>query len=511
MPFDRASGLLLHITSLPSYGGIGDLGPAAYEFADFLAAAKQRLWQVLPLSPTGYGNSPYAALSAFAGNPLLVSLEKLVDWGWIKGERIANLAGRSGHIHFEEVARQKVPLLTEAARNFLHRHNEQPYLAEQWARFDGYCRTNATWLNDYARYRVLRKRFGSACWNEWPKEFACRNPDALARLEQESGEELAIVQAIQFAFDEQWSALRRYCAERDIRIIGDVAIFVSYDSADVWTHPELFELKEDLLPERVAGVPPDYFSKTGQRWGNPIYRWDVLEQRGFDWWIDRIRRSHSLYDIIRLDHFRGFEAYWSIPAEDDTAVNGEWVKAPGAALFAKLKESLGDLQFIAEDLGVITPEVDALREQFGFPGMRILQFGFSSRGAHNYLPHRFENNAVVYTGTHDNDTARGWWENGASAVEKAAAETYLNPGREGVVWPLIRAAMTSVADICLFPVQDILELGSDARMNVPSRADDNWGWRCPEGALVPKLAKKLAALTEVTDRDRVPEDPEEVA
>jgi 4-alpha-glucanotransferase len=505
MSFERSSGILLHITSLPSYGGIGDLGPAAYEFADFLAAAKQRLWQVLPLSPTGYGNSPYAALSAFAGNPLLLSLEKLAEWGWIDADRIAGLPGRSGNIHFDEVEKQKMPLLEEAARNFLHRHNEAQ-LTAQWARFEAYCRTNVSWLNDYAHYNMLRERFNLACWNEWPKEYAYRDPEALSRLEKEHGEDLAIEQVIQFAFDEQWSALRQYCAEREIRFIGDVAIFVNYDSADVWTHRDIFDLNEDLSPVRVSGVPPDYFSATGQRWGNPLYRWDVLEERGFDWWVDRIRRAHSLYDLTRLDHFRGFEAYWSIPAEDDTAVNGEWVKAPGAALFSRLNEALGKLPFIAEDLGLITPEVDALREQFDLPGMRVLQFGFSNRGAHNYLPHRYEKNTVVYTGTHDNDTTCGWWENGATKVEKSALKAYLHPGREGVVWPLIRAASTSVADICLFPLQDILELGSEARMNVPSRSWDNWGWRCPEGVLAPKLAEKLAELTVVTDRDFVPKD-----
>ncbi|QNI34335.1 4-alpha-glucanotransferase [Alloacidobacterium dinghuense] len=506
MSFERSSGILLHITSLPSYGGIGDLGPAAYQFADFLAAAKQRLWQVLPLSPTGYGSSPYAALSAFAGNPLLVSLEKLADWGWIEGKRIADLPGRSGNIHFDDVEKKKMPLLVEAARNFLQRH-EELHLSAQWTRFDAYCRTNATWLNNYAHYNVLRRKFSLACWNEWRNEYAYHEPDAISLLEKESGEELAIEQVIQFAFEEQWMALRAYCAERDIRFIGDVAIFVSYDSADVWTQRDIFDLNEDLSPIRVSGVPPDYFSATGQRWGNPLYKWDVLEERGFDWWIDRIRRAHSLYDVIRLDHFRGFEAYWSIPAEDDTAVNGEWVKAPGAALFSRLREALGELPFIAEDLGLITPEVDALREQFNLPGMRILQFGFSNRGAHNYLPHRYEKNTVVYTGTHDNDTTRGWWENGATKVEKGAVKTYVHPGtREGVVWPLIRAASTSVADICLFPLQDILELGSEARMNVPSRSGDNWGWRCPEGMLTPELAKKLGDLTLVADRDRVQEE-----
>lgn len=501
MPFERASGLLLHISSLASYGGIGDLGPAAYEFADFLAAAKQRLWQVLPLSPTGYGNSPYAALSAFAGNPLLVSLEKLSDWGWINGERIAGLPGRGGHVQFEEVVRRKLPLLREAALHFLKVRPE-----EQWARYEQFCREAASWLDDYCFYTVLRRKFDLAAWNNWPREFAHRDPVALARFQQEHGEEIAVEKAIQFAFEEQWQTLRKYCAEREIKFVGDVAIFVNYDSADVWTHPEIFDLREDLSPVRVSGVPPDYFSATGQRWGNPIYRWDKLEQQDFDWWVERIRGARALYDLIRLDHFRGFEAYWSIPAEDETAENGEWVKAPGAALFQRLREELGDLPFIAEDLGLITPEVDALREQFGLPGMRILQFGFSGRGAHIYLPHKYEKNTVVYTGTHDNDTTRGWWENGANEAERSAVEIYLGPGAKEVVWPLIRVAASSVADICLFPVQDILELGSEARMNVPSRSTDNWSWRCPEQVWTPELAGRLAALTTVTDRDGVAAD-----
>jgi 4-alpha-glucanotransferase len=503
MPFDRSSGLLLHITSLPSYGGIGDLGPAAFAFADFLAAAKQRLWQVLPLSPTGYGNSPYAALSAFAGNPLLISLEYLSDWGWIDGERIAHLPGRSGNVQFDDVIRAKLPLIEEAARNFLHKHN-----AEQWSRFEGYCRTNATWLDSFAFYSVLRRKFHGASWHSWPAEFAHRDPQALAHIRQENSEEFAVQQVIQFAFDEQWHSLRNYCAEKNIRFIGDVAIFVNYDSADVWTNPGIFELREDLTPIRVSGVPPDYFSKTGQRWGNPLYRWDILEQQGFAWWVDRIRRANSLYDIIRLDHFRGFEAFWAIPGEDDTAVNGKWIKAPGEQLFEKLREQIGDLPFIAEDLGLITPEVDALREQFDFPGMRILQFGFSNRGAHNYLPHRYEPNTVVYTGTHDNDTTRGWWQHGATKVEKEAINNYLAPPQDDVVGALIRAAASSVADICLFPVQDILGLGSEARMNVPSQSQNNWGWRCPEGLLTNEVAARLAALTEVTDRDLPPEEPE---
>lgn len=501
MPFERSSGLLLHIASLPSFGGIGDLGPAAYAFADFLAAGKQRLWQVLPLGPTGYGNSPYAALSAFAGNPLLISLETLADRGWIDHDRLASLPGVSGAIEHESVVANKLPLLEEAARNFLHHHE-----AAEWSRFEAFCRTNSSWLNDWALYTMLRRHFSYTSWNEWPREVKHREPAALDRLRLEHGEALAIAQALQFAFGEQWQALREYCAARDIRVIGDIAIFVNYDSADVWTHPELFELDKNLAPIRVAGVPPDYFSATGQRWGNPLYRWDVLEQTGFGWWVDRIRRAQFLYDVIRLDHFRGFEAYWAIPAPDETAVDGQWIKAPGAALFHRLRDQLGELPFIAEDLGLITQEVDVLREQFGFPGMKVLQFGFSDRGAHIHLPHRFVTNTVAYTGTHDNDTTRGWWEHGASEAERAAATTYLGLGQQSsgasVVWPLIRSTARSVADLVLYPVQDLLELGSEARMNIPSRATGNWSWRCPENALTAELAQKLAALSEVTDRDQ---------
>jgi 4-alpha-glucanotransferase len=500
MPFNRSSGLLLHITSLPSYGGIGDMGPAAYQFADFLVSAKQRLWQVLPLSPTGYGNSPYAAMSAFAGNQLLVSLEFLSDWGWISGERIANLPGRQGNVDFNLVQETKLPLLAEAAQNFLERKPEG-----QWQNFERYCWENGSWLENYVLYNVLRQKFNTGAWILWPEEIAQRNPEAMARIRQENADAIARERAIQFAFDEQWRNLRSYCNERGIRIIGDVAIFVNYDSADVWTHPDLFELDEKLRPVRVAGVPPDYFSETGQRWGNPLYKWGDLERQGFDWWIHRIRRAQFLYDIIRLDHFRGFEAYWSIPAEDETAVNGEWVKAPGGQLFSSLYGALGDLPFIAEDLGLITEEVHALRDQFNFPGMRVLQFGFSDRGAHIHLPHRYVNNTVVYTGTHDNDTTLGWWQIGATENEKSAVADYVGSLQDGIVWPLIRAASRSVADICLFPVQDILQLGSEARMNTPSRPNGNWSWRCPEGTLTQDLAEKLAALTVVTDRDLLPD------
>ncbi len=506
MPFDRASGLLLHISSLPSYGGIGDLGPAAYDFANFLHAAGQRIWQVLPLSPVGYGNSPYAALSAMAVNPLLVSLEVLCDWGWISAERLreAKLPSGSGPVDFDAVIEKKLPLLEEAAAHFLEQHTE-----DQWARFEEFCRSKASWLDDYVAFVVLRREHDNKLWSEWPTPLAVREPEAMAQVLVTHAQALAVEKAIQFAFDEQWFHLHSYCTERGIQLMGDVAIFVSFDSADVWTRPELFELNEDRTPRLVAGVPPDYFSETGQRWGNPLYRWDTLAEQGFGWWVDRMRRAHELYDMIRLDHFRGFEAYWAIPGEDENAVNGKWVKAPGHELFAKLKDELGELPFIAEDLGVITPEVDALRTAYGLPGMRILQFGFGNRGAHAYLPHRFESNAVVYTGTHDNDTTLGWWQNGATVEEKSAVEIYLHPGEDGPVWALIRAASSSVADLCLFPVQDVIGVGTEGRMNVPSAATGNWSWRFEQASLTKEVAKKLLSIADATDRTR--EAQEEIA
>jgi len=492
------SGVLLHVTSLPSYGGVGDFGPAAYEFVDFLAAGKQRLWQVLPLSPTGYGSSPYSALSAFAGNPVLISLERLVADGWLAPGRIEGLPGHDGPADFGAAATRKVPLIEEAAANFLDRASD-----EARVRFQKFCQDNMSWLPDYAMFNVLRRRFGYKSWIEWPVDFAQRKHDALTTALTEHGRELAIEQAIQFFFDEQWSALRAHCKVRDVRILGDVAIFVNYDSADVWTNPNLFELDEAGLMIRVSGVPPDYFSANGQRWGNPLYKWGELKARGFDWWVARIRRTLTLYDMVRLDHFRGFEAYWSIAAEEETAVNWQWVKAPGLELFQRLQEVFGELPFVAEDLGLITPEVDELREHFAMPGMRILQFGFSDRGSHLYLPHKFVPNTVVYTGTHDNNTTLGWWKNGATEQERGHVRTYLQPIEhdDEIVGAMIRLAAGSVANLCIIPMQDILHLGSEARMNTPAAGAGNWTWRYQRDALNPEYATKLAALMEMTDRD----------
>jgi 4-alpha-glucanotransferase len=508
MEFQRSSGILLHISSLPSYGGIGDLGPAAYQFVEFLAAAKQHVWQVLPLCPTGYGNSPYAGSSAFAGNPYLISLEYLSDWGWIGGERIAGLGGHGGNVDFGDVDQRKLPLLYEAAANFIERGPHVPELGGQWKRFQEFCSTEASWLTDYALYAELRRQYGTGAWTMWPEPVRRREPKALAQVASQFGAALAQEQALQFAFALQWNDLRAAAARSGIRILGDVAIFVNMDSADVWVHPDIFELDENLQPVHISGVPPDYFSPTGQRWGNPLYRWDVLRERDFDWWVDRIRRSLELYEIVRLDHFRGFEAYWSIPADDATAINGTWITAPGLELFQTLEAVLGPLPLVAEDLGLITPEVEALRLQMRMPGMRVLQFGFGNKGAHMHLPHQFAPGTVAYTGTHDNDTTLGWW-NAASAEERSAAETYIGPMGDRPAWPLIRAAAASVAQMSIVPVQDLLELGSEARMNKPAVAGGNWNWRVAEGSWTEDLAERLAAIVDVTDRDQDPLAPPE--
>jgi len=508
MEFQRSSGVLLHVSSLPSYGGIGDLGPAAHEFIGFLTRAKQHVWQVLPLCPTGFGNSPYAGSSAFAGNPSLISLEFLADWGWIDGARIAGLAGRSGAIAFDEVERRKLPLLHEAAGNFLDRGLDSPALENQWADFEQFCRDEAAWLNDYALYAVLRRKFKTGAWTEWPEPLRRRDPQALSHAEAEHERPVAIERVLQFAFARQWEQLQDAAEESAIRILGDVAIFVNMDSADVWVHPGIFELDDDLKPIRIAGVPPDYFSPTGQRWGNPLYRWDVLaapDANGlrFNWWADRIRRAVELYDIVRLDHFRGFEAYWAIPAAEETAISGEWINAPGLELFRALEAALGPLPLVAEDLGLITPEVDALRKELAMPGMKVLQFGFSDKGAHTHLPQQFTTSTVAYTGTHDNDTTQGWW-NSASKAERAALAALVGPVADRPVWPLIRAAEASVAEMAIVPAQDLLELGSEARMNTPAVPAGNWSWRAPEKCWTDELAARLAALAEVTDRDNDP-------
>ncbi len=494
MSFPRAAGILLHPSSLPSRGGIGDFGPAAYKFVDFLASARQGVWQVLPLGPLGYGNSPYSSTSAFAGNPLLISLERLAERGWIDPAKLDGFTAGSAPVEYDQVFASKMPLLFEAAKNFLRSGS-----AEALRRFESFRKENSWWLEDFVLFDALRAQRKLESWNRWPRQLAHREPSALDKARQELADDFRIRSALQFAFYEQWRALRSYCAARAIRVVGDVAIFMNHDSADVWTHKELFRLDENLEPEVVAGVPPDFFSKTGQRWGNPLYRWDVMKERGYEWWIQRLRWATQHCDYIRLDHFRGFDQFWEIPAGDPTAVNGRWVDGPRDDLFAKLREALGGLPFFAEDLGYITPEVHALRERLQIPGMAVLQFGFGDEGAHMYLPHRAADK-VIYTGTHDNDTVVGWWNSGANEHERRNAESYLGRGEDGVHWSFVRAAHGSPASLSIIPLQDVLGLGSEARMNTPSLHGGNWRWRVDQARLTSEVAAKLALLAEVTDR-----------
>ena len=500
MSFARAAGILLHPTSLPSRGGVGDFGPAAYKFADFLASARQGVWQVLPLGPLGYGNSPYSSTSAFAGNPLLISLERLAEHGWIAADKIQSLTAGSSPVEYDQVFAQKMPLLFEAARNFV-----RAGVAEERRRWETFRTENAWWLDDFVLFDALRAKHKLECWNKWDHGLANREPQALEKARAELADDIAIRSALQFAFYDQWRSLRRYCCERAIRVVGDVAIFVNHDSADVWTHRELFRLNDKLEPEVVAGVPPDFFSKTGQRWGNPLYRWETMKARGYRWWIERLRWATQNFDYIRLDHFRGFDQFWEIPAGDATAVNGRWVDGPRDDLFIKVREALGGLPFFAEDLGYITPEVHALRERLNIPGLAVLQFGFGDEGAHIYLPHRAAGK-VIYTGTHDNDTVAGWWHSGASEHERRNAEAYVGRCDDGIHWAFIRAAQCSPASMSIIPLQDVLGLGSEARMNTPSLHGGNWRWRFDQNSLTTEIVAKLALLAEVSDRMPKAED-----
>ncbi|HYM81757.1 MAG TPA: 4-alpha-glucanotransferase [Candidatus Limnocylindria bacterium] len=484
----RAAGLLLHPTSLPGPFGIGDLGRTAHVFVDFLASAGIKLWQVLPLGPTGYGDSPYQLFSAFAGNPLLISLEVLVDDGLLGREDLASVPSFPAHrVDFGAVIAFKQPLLRRAWERFAG--GAAPHLSDE---FKAYRRAHRRWLDDYAFFMALKDANGGAMWNAWDRPLARREPQALAKARRAHAKDIAAHRFRQFLFDRQWSALREHAHAAGIRIVGDIPIYVAFDSADVWAHPELYQLGDDFEPTVVAGVPPDYFSATGQLWGNPIYRWDALEATRFAWWVERFRSTLARVDIVRLDHFRGFEAYWEVPAGMPTAERGRWVKAPGDKLLATLRRRLGALPVIAEDLGVITPEVIALRDRFKLPGMVILQFAFATDGQDPSLPHNLPRNRVIYSGTHDNDTTRGWYESSSTEAERTFARRYVATDGTHIAWDLIRMAFASVADTAIVPVQDVLELGTDARMNLPGRPGGNWGWRCPPGALNPEIAMQLA-------------------
>jgi 4-alpha-glucanotransferase len=479
----------LHPTSLPGRYGIGDLGPEAFRFADWLHAAGQRLWQVLPLGPTGYGESPYQLYSAFAGNPLLISPDLLVERGWLTGSDLASVPEFPVEaVDFERVIPWKQQLLRRAFERF-----------SPDAEYRAFTAGNCNWLDPFTRFMALKHAHGGVAWTDWPSG-GVPNP-----REQE------FHKFLQFEFFRQWSALRRHCADLGIRAMGDVPIYVAHDSADVWAHPELFQLDAEGRPAAVAGVPPDYFSATGQLWGNPLYRWDREAADGYRWWIERMRAALQMFDLVRMDHFRGFEAYWDVPAGEPTAERGRWVKGPGAALFRALEAALGPLPIVAENLGVITPEVEAIRNEFHFPGMAILQFAFGADAqAHDFKPHNYPRNLVAYTGTHDNDTVMGWWRSEGLAdstrtpeqvaVEKARARAYLNTDGSAMNWTLIRALMSSVADTVVFPVQDILGLGSEARMNTPSVPSGNWRWRYAAGTLTESHAASLKQMGELYER-----------
>ncbi|WP_129633255.1 4-alpha-glucanotransferase [Candidatus Oscillochloris fontis] len=504
MNFSRSSGILLHPTSLPGRWGVGDLGTAAYRFVDFLVAAGQTLWQVLPLGPTGYGDSPYQCFSAFAGNPLLVSLDDLVESGLLEQvevEAAASAVGDLGldHVEYGRVISFKFGLLRASFQHL--RAGKNPALADEFVAF---CTAQAAWLDDYALFMALKNHHGGASWNTWHPDLRSRKAAALRTAKKDLAEEIALQQYLQFLFFHQWMPLKAYANGLGIKIIGDAPIFVAYDSADVWANPNLFYLDAEGNPTVVAGVPPDYFSETGQLWGNPLYRWARMAKDGYAWWVARLRQTFSLVDILRLDHFRGFAAYWEVPAAETTAINGKWVTGPGAALFTALHDALGELPIIAEDLGLITPDVDALREQFGFPGMKVLQFAFGDTAHNPYLPHNYAPAAIVYTGTHDNNTSVGWFED-ISEAEREKVRLYIGRDGSDIAWDLVRLALMSVAQVAVVPMQDILRLGSDARMNTPGRADRNWTWRFRAEALDnPGLAFGICLLAEAYGRYEPP-------
>ncbi|HYG68499.1 MAG TPA: 4-alpha-glucanotransferase [Anaeromyxobacteraceae bacterium] len=494
----RRSGVLLHPTSLPGPHGVGDLGPAAHRFAEWLAAGRQRVWQVLPLGPTGYGDSPYQCLSSIAGNPLLVSLEALREDGWLDDAELAGAPG-AGDVEYGATIAWKSERLARAARRFAA---AAPPAAR--AELEAFRAREAGWLEGFGLFLALKTAHGGRPWTEWDPALARRDPAALEAARRRHGEELFAHAFAQWAFRRQWNALRARCRALGIALVGDLPVYVAHDSVEVWSRPELFQLDADGRPTAVAGVPPDYFSATGQLWGNPLYDWDAHRREGFRFWIARVRGTLALVDEVRLDHFRGFEGYWSVPAGAADARAGRWVPGPGAALFEALSAALGPLPFIAENLGVITPEVEALRTRFGFPGMAILQFAFGNDPqAESFRPHAYERNLVAYTGTHDNDTALGWWKGGVGdsirtpedvEQEMAFARAYLATDGREMNWTLVRTVLASVADTAMAPLQDVLGLGSAARMNRPSTADANWRWRFGEADLRPELAERLATL-----------------
>ena len=507
MNFPRAAGILLHPTSLPGRHGIGEIGPEAHRWLTHLHGMSQRLWQVLPLGPTGYADSPYQTLSTFAGNPMLISFESLLEEGLLLESDLGSFpVFPVDRVEYGPVIAARVPILEKAARSFARRASAQ--LKAGLVRFE---EEHHAWLDDYALFTTLKKHHGNGPWVEWPSPLVRREPKALQEARREHATGIRQAKILQFLFFHQWDALRREARARGVSIIGDVPIFVAHDSADVWCRPDLFYLGPDRHPTVVAGVPPDYFSTTGQRWGNPLYRWDAHENEGYAWWNSRLRSAFALYDIVRIDHFRGFAGYWEIPASEPTAVQGKWVAGPGRRVFDAARGVLGDMPIIAEDLGVITPDVEQLRDGLGYPGMRILQFAFGDDPkAADFRPESYPKNCVVYTGTHDNDTTVGWYHSGPGKDSTRSAEqiererhnvrTYLRCDGSQIHWDLIALALRSPADTALYPLQDVLGLDSSSRMNVPGREGGNWSWRFSWDQLTPEIEQRLGRLTREAGR-----------
>jgi len=500
MKFDRSGGILLHPTSLPGPYGIGDLGPQAYKFVDWLASSGCKLWQVLPLGPTGYGDSPYQCFSAFAGNPYLISFDGLIEDGLLTQSDFADMPDfNASRVDFGLLIPWKLDLLLKAFSHFSAALNgaENVVAASLITEFKTFCVNNASWLDDYALFMSIKEANGGGAWNEWSEDLRKRKKAAMDKARKEHAESLPRYSFYQFIFFRQWNKLRAYANEREIKIIGDIPIFIAYDSADAWSNQKLFFLGEDSQPTVVAGVPPDYFSATGQLWGNPLYRWNVHKKTGYEWWLERFRSVLSLVDIVRVDHFRGFAGYWEVPFGQPTAEYGRWVKGPGSDFFNAMNEGLlegsaSELPIIAEDLGVITDDVVELRDSFNLPGMKILQFGFD-KAENPFLPHNYISNCVAYTGTHDNDTAFGWYAT-APEQEKDFARRYLRVDGSDFAWDLIRSIWSSVAVYAVTPMQDPLSLGTEARMNFPSKLGGNWEWRMSESDMSEELAGKFREL-----------------
>lgn len=504
MDASRLSGILLHPTSLPSAYGVGDLGPAAHAFVDHLAQSQQRLWQVLPLGPVGPGASPYSSPSTFAGNPLLVSPARLLDQGLLTTDDVTPLTKLpADRMDASRLIPRKRAALQAAFERF-----DADASASQHHAFEQFWQSQSAWLDDYALYMALKDEHDGAAWTEWAPALVRRDPDALAEARERLTHQRRMHAFWQYLFDEQWSALRAYCHTNDVQLFGDLPIYVAHDSADVWANRDRFHLAPDGTATAVAGVPPDYFSPEGQLWGNPLYRWDRMRAAGYAWWIRRFRQALRRVDLIRLDHFRGFEAYWAVPGDATTAIHGEWREGPGADLFHALEAALGTLPVVAEDLGVITEPVRALRDQFHFPGMGVLQFAFNGDPSNEFLPHNYRRRLVAYTGTHDNNTLRGWWTDDLDPASRAQARQYLDVQEEAALFDRsLRMLMASVAERVITPLQDVMELGADARMNTPGQEKHNWTWRYTSDQLTPAMLDHLRACTETFGR--VPQAEEE--